>query len=178
MRILFIAIFLLTLGTVSEAFASVVVTARKSFIQGDLPGAVKILEPQLYPSSRIRGKELNDSLELYGITQFMLGNQTKAEKAFKQLLNINPSATLDKRYILDPAIEPYFATLKKNSSATKEKAKRRFKRAQNQSKTTLENPRSMLECQEPLQPLRLKLQGAHLFNHLSRQNQQPFLPSR
>jgi hypothetical protein len=85
-----------------------------------LPRTIKLLEPELFPKTTIRGRELEESLQIYGITQFIMGNTKKSERAFKMLLAQNPNATLDKRYVLDPGIEPYFAGIKKQSVSKKE----------------------------------------------------------
>lgn len=106
----------LCLSFFSEALATVLSQAREAFIQGDLPRTIKLLEPQLFPKTMIKGRELQESLQIYGITQFMVGNTKKSERAFKLLLNQNPNASLDKRYVLDPAIEPYFSGIKKQSA--------------------------------------------------------------
>ena len=96
----------------SVAMASPLAEARKSYIRGDLSATVKILESNLYTRPTFQGKEVSEALGLYGISQFTLGNKVKAEKAFHDLLRQNPGSVLDKRYILDPAIEPFFERLK------------------------------------------------------------------
>jgi len=99
----------------SAALASTLSDARKAFGEGDLPRAVKILEPDIYPRPRLKGKDLSEARELYGITQFMLGSSAKAQAAFTELLAANPKAKLDKRYLLDPAVEPFFEKIKNSN---------------------------------------------------------------
>lgn len=84
-----------------------------------------MLEPELFPKPRLKGKELEDAREIYGVTQFMLGNRSKAEIAFRQIIQANPRAKLDKRYLLDPAAEPFFESLKKSSGAPPTAANRK-----------------------------------------------------
>lgn len=110
-------ILVLNLATASAALAAGVANARKAFVNGDLPATVKMLEPDLFPKPRLKGKELEDARELYGVTQFMLGNRSRADVAFNQIISANPKAKLDKRFLLDPSVEPYFESLKKSRAA-------------------------------------------------------------
>jgi hypothetical protein len=119
LNLLIVVIAITSFAFSATALASALSNARRSFIQGDLNAAAQTLEPQLFPKARIKGKELNDSLEMYGIVQFMLGNREKSERAFNQLLRNNPSAKLDKRYILDPGIEPFFNKLREQRTSAK-----------------------------------------------------------
>jgi hypothetical protein len=111
------AILVLNLAMASAALAAGVANARKAFVNGDLPETVKMLEPDLFPKPRLKGKELEDARELYGVTQFMLGNRSRADVAFNQIISANPKAKLDKRFLLDPSVEPYFESLKKSRAA-------------------------------------------------------------
>jgi sRNA-binding protein len=98
----------------APVYAGSVASARGAFVQGDLPSTIKILEPELFPKPRFKGRELEDARELYGVTQFMLGNRVSAERVFRQIISGNPNAKLDKRYLLDPGVQPFFEALKRS----------------------------------------------------------------
>lgn len=138
-----VAILFLSLLNSLSAFAASVASARNAFIRGDLPRTVKMLEPELFPKPRFKGKELEDAREIYGVTQFMLGNRAKAEMAFRQIIQANPRAKLDKRYLLDPAAEPFFESLKKSKAAAPTAGNRKSNRTaatQKPSRAPVSNP--------------------------------------
>lgn len=103
----------------TEAQASPLSDARKSFSQGDLPKTIQTLEPKLFPTSRLNKAETVPALELYGISQFMMGDKKSAEKAFSTILKASPNHTLDKKFALDPAVGPFFDSLKASRPSAK-----------------------------------------------------------
>jgi hypothetical protein len=113
-----LACLCLNLLFVFQAFGLPLNDAKSAFSRGDLPSTVKILEPELFPRVRLKGKDLESARGLYGIAQFMVGNKSRAETSFKDMLRANPSAKLDRRYLLDPAVEPFFEGLKGKLSPT------------------------------------------------------------
>ncbi|MEY2986952.1 MAG: hypothetical protein RJB13_473 [Pseudomonadota bacterium] len=103
------------------AIASSLSDARKAFSQGDLPKTIQTLESQLFPASKLDKTETVPALELFGISQFMLGEKKSAEKAFRAILVTHPNHTLDKKYALDPAVGPFFDSLKASQPAARKR---------------------------------------------------------
>lgn len=112
------SVFLFT----AEAIASALSDARKAFSQGNLPKTIQTLESQLFPTSKLSKAETIPALEIYGISQFMMGEKKSAEKAFNVILKSKPNHTLDRKFALDPAVGPFFDSLKssRRSSARKQ----------------------------------------------------------
>lgn len=102
-----------------NAIASPLSDARQAFSQGNLPKTIQTLEGQLFPSSKLGKTDTIPALELFGISQFMMGDKKAAQKAFRVILNVNSRHKLDKKFALDPAVEPYFESLKKTAPAAK-----------------------------------------------------------
>lgn len=104
---------------VNNIFASPLTDARQAFSQGDLPKTIQTLESKLFPTSKLSKAETTPALELFGISQFMMGEKKSAEKAFKIILSASPNHRLDKKFALDPAVEPFFESLKKSAASSK-----------------------------------------------------------
>lgn len=119
-----------------NAIASPLSDARQAFSQGNLPKTIQTLEGQLFPSSKLGKTDTIPALELFGISQFMMGDKKAAEKAFKVILNVNSRHKLDKKFALDPAVEPYFESLKKTTPPAKTTNNRRERVSRAQKKTT------------------------------------------
>ena len=116
-------VFVLTVVSIfvwaSTAVASALSDARKAFSQGDLPKTIQTLESKLFPTSKLSKTETVPALELFGISQFMMGDKKAAEKAFSVILKSHPNHTLDKKFALDPSVGPFFDSLKASKPAAK-----------------------------------------------------------
>lgn len=91
------------------AFASPakLASARQAYAVGDVPGAARVLQG-LIGGGSLRGAQLEDARELYGICQFLLGNKEKAEHAFTMVLKANPNARLNPKDLIDPTSGEFF----------------------------------------------------------------------
>jgi hypothetical protein len=89
--------------------------ARQQYAVGDIPGALKTLQP-LANGSGLRGAQLEDARKLLGICQFLLGNKPQAEAIFQAVLRANPKAQLNKKDVIDPSISELFERVRHTSA--------------------------------------------------------------
>lgn len=92
--------------------------ARSLFQNGDIKGTAKILEVVIN-QKQVSGKEWEETLKLYGICKYIMGDKVSAKRAFQLALNANANAQLSRKDSLDPDIIPFFNSLKKPTELVK-----------------------------------------------------------
>lgn len=103
----------------SAAPAGTYAAARERFANGDLEGTKKILESLIVPKQKVTGKELEETLKLWGVCKFLLGDYDGAEKIFGVVLRRNVDAKLQPQDILDPAILTMFEAVRMQAKDAK-----------------------------------------------------------